>query len=154
MSNPKRIVTDLDREAGQRIKELFDVAKSVGKFKSQEDLAAALDVTQPFLSAIMNKKVACPTEKILRLAEIFGVSPKAIRSDLPDIRPAGGEEIDEKLMEDVLSAIFQVMKEKGINIEKVSDGKIAKLAIKAYKMTQETNKLDRRSILLALELIA
>jgi hypothetical protein len=151
-----RKIDDSDREAARNLKRLFEKAQADGRVKSQQQLADAMGINQPMFAAIIREDKACPEARIYRAAAFFRVSPKSIRSDLPDFAPApqANDPIDEQLLEDVYISLMQAIREKGLNPEKIGSDRIGRMVAKLYKKTQETKQLDRELISYTIELLA
>src|SRR5690606_35171574 len=137
------------------LQRLFDKAKKEEKLRTQADLAAILDISPSMISAILNKEKPLPEKRIYEAAAFFGVSPREIRSDLPDFAPQASQSdgLDEQLLEEVTTGLLLGLKEAGVNLERITPAKFGRMVTQLYVYAKE-NKLDRTIIKYTIELMA
>lgn len=85
MATRKRRLTEADKRAAAKVKELWALYKASNPGISQEVAAARAGFTQSAFSQFLLGRVPIRLSPALKLAKLFGVAPTEIRDDLADI---------------------------------------------------------------------
>lgn len=90
MSSRKRTLTDADKRATAKLRALWADYKKKNPGISQEAAAAKVGITQSALSQFLLGTVPMRLSPVLKLAQLFGVDPTAIRDDLQPMSYVAG----------------------------------------------------------------
>ncbi len=85
MAARTRKVTDADKRAAAKLRELWADYKKKHPGVSQETAAGRAGMTQSAFSQFLQGSVPMRITPVVKLAKFFGVAPTAIRDDMPDM---------------------------------------------------------------------
>lgn len=85
MGSRKRSLTEADRRAAARLRELWEGYKKINPGITQEKAAEIAGFGQSAFSQFLLGKLPARVTPIVKFAKLFGVAPTDIRSDLPDL---------------------------------------------------------------------
>lgn len=84
MAGRQRTITDADRRAAAKVRDLWAEYQKRNPGISQESAAQRADMTQSAFSQFLQGKVPMRRTPVFKLARLFGVPPAAIRDDLQE----------------------------------------------------------------------
>ncbi len=89
----KRSLTAADERAAARVRQLWKEFRERHPGISQEQAAEQAGMTQSAFSQFLLGRVPMRVRPIIKFAELFGVPPTEIRSDMPELVYAPGKKI-------------------------------------------------------------